>query len=52
MSYYYAMDTGGKFFTRIGDFAYASQCNNTKTAVRNTLDHHWTGVFMTEASNR
>jgi hypothetical protein len=46
------MDIGAKLFNRLGDSSYASQCDNTKAAVRNTLDKHWNGVFMTEANNR
>ena len=52
MSYYYTMTTGSKFFTRIGDSSSASQCDSTLSSVKNTLDGHWTGTFMTESSNR
>ena len=52
MSYVYTMDIATKFFKKINDSAYSSKCDSTKTAVRNTLDNHWTGEFMYESTNR
>lgn len=52
MGYYYTMDIGAKLFNKVGDSSYAARCDATKAAVRNTLDGHWTGTFMTESSNR
>lgn len=52
MSFYYAMGIGSKFFTTMGDSDYAAKCTATQSAVKATLDSHWTGTFMTESSNR
>ncbi len=52
MSFYYALDSASKLFNKIGDSSYASRCDSTKASVKNTLEGHWTGSFMTESSNR
>jgi glucoamylase len=52
MSFYHAMDTASRLFSSLGDTAYATQCNTTKQSIRDKLDLHWTGTFMTESSNR
>lgn len=52
MSYVYAMNTASKFFTKVGDSSSASKCDSTLSAVKATLEGHWTGTFMTESSNR
>ena len=52
MSYVYALSTGSKLFTKLGDSSSASKCDSTLSAVKTTLDGHWTGSFMTESSNR
>jgi hypothetical protein len=46
------MDIGIKLFTRLGDSSYASRCTTTRNNVRNAVDSHWNGAFMTEANNR
>ena len=52
MSYVYSLSTGSKFYTKLGDSGSASKCDSTLSAVKTTLDGHWTGTFMTESSNR
>lgn len=52
MSYVYSLTTGSKLYTKLGDSSSASRCDSTLSAVKTTLDGHWTGYFMTESSNR
>lgn len=51
-SFYYSFSLCETLFSKLGDSSYASKCSSTKSAIRATLDSHWTGSWMTESTSR
>lgn len=52
MGFRYALDYAAAFAKRMGDSDLATKYSNTASAIKATLDGHWTGSFMAESTNR